>query len=264
MRTIKNTEKSSKENRQAKAASESPETTQMSRLRIVVGIPAYNEEQYISEVVRKAKRFTDEVIVIDDGSTDDTAQLAEAAGGLVIKHKVRRGAGGATKSCFEAVKIKDADVLVTLDGDSQHNPDELSALVAPILRNKADMVIGSRFINGQNNAPRYRRFGIAVITWLFNIGSRVKVSDAQSCFRAYGKKALKSLNITEHGFGFSVELLIEARREGFNITEVPISCIYHSASHSANPVTHGLGVALTVVKLRLRNLLGRPIGGNDA
>ena len=133
-----------------------------------------------------------------------------------------------------------------------------------VLRDKADVAIGSRFINGQSNAPRYRRFGIAVITWLFNVGSRVRVSDAQSCFRAYGKKAINSLDITEHGFGFSVELLIEARQKGLNITEVPISCVYHSAGHSANPVTHGLGVALTVVKLRLRNLLRRSIGGNDA
>ena len=264
MRTIKNTEKSSKNDERRRAVSESPGTSQIPRPRIIVGIPAYNEEQFIGEVVRKARRYIDEVIVIDDGSTDDTARVAEAAGGLVIKHKVRIGAGGATRSCFEAVKAKDADVLVTLDGDSQHNPDELSALVTSILRDKTDVAIGSRFMNGRSNAPRYRRFGIAVITWLFNIGSRVRVSDAQSCFRAYGKKALNSLNIAEHGFGFSVELLVEARQKGLSITEVPISCIYHSASHSANPVTHGLGVALTVVKLRLRSLLRRPFGGNGA
>ncbi len=264
MRTIKNTEKGSRGDQLGRTIPESSGTSQISRPRIVVGIPAYNEEQFIGEVVRRARRFADEVIVIDDGSTDDTAQVAEAAGGLVIKHKARRGAGDATRSCFEAVKAKDADVLVTLDGDSQHNPDELSALVTSVLRDKADVVIGSRFINGQGNAPRHRRFGIAVITWLFNTGSRIRVSDAQSCFRAYGKRALSSLNITEHGFGFSVELLEEARQKGFRITEVPISCIYHSASHSANPVTHGLGVALTVVRLRLRNLLRRPFGSSGA
>jgi glycosyltransferase involved in cell wall biosynthesis len=138
----------------------------------------------------------------------------------------------------------DVDVLVTLDGDNQHDPDELEALVASVVKDKADMVIGSRFINGRNNAPKYRRIGIAIITWLFNVGAKSKISDAQSCYRAYGKKALNLLNITENGFGFSVELLIEARKKGLIITEVPISCIYNSASHSIDPITHGLIVAL--------------------
>jgi glycosyltransferase involved in cell wall biosynthesis len=264
MKTIKNTEKSPKEDKQKRSVSELSERFEMSKPRIVVGIPAFNEELYISEVVRKARKFTDEVIVVDDGSTDKTAQVAEANGGLVIKHKARRGVGNATRSCFEAVKTKDIDVLVTLDGDNQHDADEIAVLIDSIIVDKADIVIGSRFMNGQNNVPKTRRFGIAVITWLFNIGSDVRISDAQSCFRAYGKKAITSLNITEHGFGFSVELLEEARQKGLNITEVPISCIYHSACHSADPLTHGLGVAFTVVKFRLRHFMRRLIGGNGA
>lgn len=246
-------------NQRVKSLSDTSGTSQIIKPKIAVGIPAYNEEPFISEIIRKAKKYTDEVIVVDDGSTDNTARVAEATGGHVIKHNRRQGAGGATKTCFEAVKARNVDILITLDGDNQHNPDEISDFITSIVRDKADLVIGSRFINGHDNVPRFRRFGIAVITWLFNVGSEVKISDAQSCFRAYGRKALDSLIITESGFGFSVELLEEARRKGFYITEIPVSCIYHSASHNANPVVHGLGVALTVIKIRTRHLLGRPI-----
>jgi glycosyltransferase involved in cell wall biosynthesis len=226
-------------------------TSQQIRPLIVAGIPAYNEGHFIGEVVRAAKVFVDEVIVVDDGSTDDTAQVAKSAGALVIIHETNRGVGGATKSCFAEAKKRGARVLITLDGDGQHNPQEIPQLLAPILKGEADLVIGSRFLANHKTMPVYRRFGINVINLLYNIGSKIKISDTQSCFRAYGERALQSLDIKEDGFSFSVELLLKARHNNFVISEVPISCIYHSNSHSANPLIHGLGVALTLVKLRL-------------
>ena len=238
--------------------------SQSSQPKIVASIPCYNEERFIGEVVLKAKKYVDQVIVIDDGSHDGTSQIAEAAGALVINHKVRKGAGAATKSCFEAAKVNSADVVVTLDGDNQHTPEEIPVLIAPILKGKADLVIGSRFLVGKNNMPNYRKFGINFITWLFNIGSKAKLSDAQSCFRAHSKRLLDAINITENGFGFSVQVLIQGREKGFLIKEVPISCLYNSEGSTINPVTHGLGVVLTVVKLRFRTLLQRLIGGNNA
>ncbi len=225
--------------------------SQKGKPKIIAGIPAYNVQTFIGNVVSGARKHVDEVVVVDDGSTDKTEPVAKAAGAQVVKHNSNQGAGWATKSCFEAAKSKDADVLITLDGDGQHDPEEIPVLVAPILEGNADLVIGSRFLNKQCAIPRYRRFGIVVITSLYNFASRVKVSDAQSCYRAYSKEALDTLNITEKGFGFSVQLLIQARRRGLIITEVPISCVYHEGSHSLNPVIHGLGVAFSVVKLRL-------------
>ena len=264
MRMTKNPEKSTKEDRQTKATPELPENNQMSRLKIVVGIPAYNEEQYISEVVRKARRFTDEVIVVDDGSTDNTSQVAEVAGAVVIRHSVNKGYGETLKTCFEVTKANIPDILVILDGDGQHDPDDIPRLLAPILSGEADVIIGSRFLGKVNNIPQYRKLGIGIITFLYNFASKVKVSDAQSGFRAYGKEVMNAFTVTEIGMGASVEAIVKIREKGFNITEVPISCIYHSGSHSTNPVTHGLSVALTVVKLRLRNLLRRSIEGNGA
>lgn len=239
--------------------------TLAARPKVLAAIPCFNEQNFIGDVVTRARKYVDKVIVIDDGSTDDTAKVAQTAGAEVIRHETRKGAGAATKSGFEAARRSNADILVTLDGDGQHNPDDIPQLLAPILNNEADLVIGSRFLpptqqtqqtlrtqgTPQTPIPRYRKFGIDVITWLYNLGSEVKVSDSQSCFRAHSRRLIDAINITEDGFGFSVQVLIQVRRKSFTIKEVPISCLYHPQGSSLNPVVHGLGVALTVIKLRL-------------
>ena len=227
------------------------------RPKVIAGMPAHNEAKHVGDIIRKALRYVDELILVDDGSTDNTAQIANAAGATVIRSQINQGVGAATRFCFQLAKERGADALVTLDSDGQHNAEEIPMVLAPILDGRADFVIGSRFLNRQHNVPRYRRFGISVITFLLNFASKGKVSDSQSCYRAYSKKALNSLSITKTKFAFSVELLVQARRKGLVITEVPISCVYHPDSHSLNPVVHGLGVALSVVKLRIEGLLDR-------
>ena len=222
--------------------------------KIIAAIPCLNEAAFIGDIVTRAKKYIDKVIVIDDGSTDDTSGAARAAGAKVIRHKTNQGVGAATKTAFEAAKRSRADILVTLDGDGQHNPDEIPQLLAPILSGEADLVIGSRFLHpNPPQIPRYRKFGIDVINFLYNFGSETKVLDSQSCFRAQNDKLIKAVNITEAGFGFSVQVLIQARKKGFIIKEAPISCIYHSQGSSLNPVVHGLAVAFGVIKHRLFN-----------
>jgi len=222
------------------------------RPKIIAAIPCLNEEAFIGDIVTRAKKYVDKVIVIDDGSTDNTSKAARAAGAKVIKHKTNQGAGAATRTAFEAAKRSHADILVTLDGDGQHNPDEIPQLLAPIINEEADLVIGSRFLTpNPQQMPKYRKFGIDVITFLYNFGSKARVSDAQCCFRAQNRRLIEAVTITEAGFGFSVQVLIQARKKGFTIKEVPISCIYHSDGSSLNPVTHGLGVAFNVIKHRL-------------
>jgi len=233
--------------------------TKQIKPKIIAAIPCFNEGQFINGIVARSLKYVDKVIVIDDGSTDNTSEAAQAAGAEVIRHKASQGAGAATRSAFEAAKKYNADILVTLDGDGQHNPDEIPQVLAPILRGEADLVIGSRFLlKNVKKAPKYRKFGIDVITWLYNFGSKVKVSDSQSCFRVHSRRLIEAINITENGFGFSVQVLIQARRKNFVIREVPVSCIYHLQGSSLNPVAHGLGVAWGVVKLRLRNELLTP------
>lgn len=223
---------------------------QVGKCNVIIAIPCYNEADFIAGIVRKARVHADHVIVVDDGSTDGTAQAAEAAGADVVRHPTNLGPGAAARSCFEAARRLDADVLVTLDGDGQHDPDEIPDVLAPVLRGEAGLVIGSRFLGKPNNVAAYRKFGIDVITFLYNFGARGRITDGQSCFRAYSREALQALRITEDGFGFSVETLVQARRAGLRIHETSISCLYHEASHSANPVLHGVGVALMVLKHR--------------
>jgi glycosyltransferase involved in cell wall biosynthesis len=229
---------------------------------VVAAIPCYNEASYIGDVVRRAAAHVDAVVVVDDGSSDGTAEAARAAGAQVRRHDANRGPGAAARTCLEVGREMGADVLVTLDGDGQHDPDEIPAVVGPLLDGvpgapgRPDIVIGSRFLGGYTNVARYRKFGIDVITFLYNVGAREKITDAQSCFRAYSRRALDTLSIHEDGFGFSVETLVQARKAGLRIEEVSISCIYHDESHSMNPVLHGVGVALMVVKHRALAAVG--------
>ncbi len=218
-------------------------------MKIIAIIPCLDEANFIGDVVSSAAKFVDTVIVIDDGSKDDTARVARNAGAEVISHPGRRGAGAATRTGFETALRYGADIVVTLDGDGQHDPSEIPVLVQPLMEGKADITIGSRFLR-EATVSRYRKFGIDVITWLYNVGHKSKIDDAQSGFRAYNKKALSRINITYAGFGFSIETLVQARKHGLIISEAPVSCIYHGSGSTEHPIKHGLNVAFSVLKIR--------------
>jgi len=133
---------------------------------VVAGIPAYNEERSIARVIVKAMNYVDRVIVYDDGSTDMTGEIAERLGAEVIRHERNLGYGAALASLFRRAREADADVLVVLDADGQHNPDDIPRLVKPVLDGESDIVCGSRFLSEENDMPSYRRWGINRITKL--------------------------------------------------------------------------------------------------
>lgn len=234
---------------------------------VVVGIPAFNEENSIARVVMEAQKFADAVIVCDDGSTDLTAEIAGRLGADVVQHERNLGYGAAIKSLFERAREFSADILVTLDADGQHDPAEIPNVLKPITSGKADVVIGSRFVdvNGTKEMPFYRRVGAKLITKMVNGSAKNGVSDAQSGFRAYNREALKHLSISEVGMGASVEILLEASKRDLRIYEVPSSCKYENgnvATSSENPLTHGIGVLMSIVRLiveeRPLTILGLP------
>ena len=227
---------------------------------VVAIIPAFNEEKYIGQIVRAASKYVGEVIVIDDGSSDRTANIARANGARVLEHGINRGYGGAIKTCMESALQSGAPVAVTIDGDGQHDPEEIPVVVLPVIEERADIVIGSRFLGGNTNIPYYRRFGIKVITLLCNLGSKYWITDAQSGFRAYSRKVLETVRPSDRGMGISVEIVLNARDMGMKILEVPVSCLYHENSSSINPVKHGLSVAMLVIRLRVKRFIHRLLG----
>ncbi len=225
-------------------------------MRVCAVIPCYNEEKMIGGLVYDAKQFVDRVVVVDNGSDDRTSECAWKSGAMVVQYRDRQGAGASTGFGISmALANMNPEIVVTLDGDGQHNPNNILAVVRPIYDGEADVVIGSRFLKCYK-LPKYRKFGIDVITWLFNVGNNQKITDAQSCFRAFSCDALKAIMpIEEQGFSFSVEVLVKARAKGLMISEVPIDCIYHddsSLNSTINPIKHGLTVALDTVKWRIR------------
>lgn len=224
--------------------------------KIVAVIPCYNEEEFIGSVVDWSIPMCTHVVVSDDNSVDKTATVALDSGAVVCYNPgYLHGAGAATRRGIELALRMGADIVVTLDGDRQHDPLDIEALVKPILDDEADITVGSRFMTAPCELQSYRRLGIQVITQSLNIKSSVKFSDGQCCFRAHRRNVLERIKITEDGFPFSVEMLIKARKLGFRIMDIPVCVTYHTQfeyNSSHNPVTHGLHVLLGVVKWRAK------------
>ena len=214
---------------------------------VITCIPAYNVERSIAGVVVRAKKYADRVVVCDDGSVDLTGAIAEGLGAVVIRHERNRGYGASLRSLFAEALRLGADVVVTLDGDGQHDPAEIPKLVGGLGEGDVDLVIGSRFVDGgRSDAPGWRNVGIKIITGLASNG--LKVTDAQSGFRAYSRGALESLALSEDGMGVSTEILLKAGENGLRIAEVPVRISYGKGSSVHNPVVHGLDVILSTVK----------------
>ncbi len=216
--------------------------------KIVAAIPCFNEERHIGSVVLKTKKLVSNVVVIDDGSIDDTAEVAAEAGATVYQHRQNRGYGVAIRSALSKGREFEADVLVILDGDGQHDPRDIPKLVKPVLDGEADIVIGSRFLGGVNKPPFFRRQGQRVLTAFTNLGSGQKVTDSQSGFRAYSAKALKELDLCESGMSVGSEMQFAISKAGLRVTEVPIEVSY-SGESKRSPLGHGLSVLSRVLVL---------------
>jgi len=216
---------------------------------IIAAIPAYNEERTIARVVIETQRYVDKVIVCDDGSTDLTGEIAKRLGAEVIRHEKNIGYGGALSSLFKRAREINPDAMIVLDADLQHDPNDIPNLVSYILNGEADIVIGSRFLEKEATVPKYRKVGIKIITTLTKSSSYKEISDAQSGFRAYNRKAIHSIMPTEQGMGASTEILLKAKERGLKVIEVPVKINYNVEKPSTqNPIYHGLDVILSTVK----------------
>jgi glycosyltransferase involved in cell wall biosynthesis len=217
--------------------------------RILVCIPAFNEAKNISDIIARSKKYASEIIVYDDGSTDDTYEVAMSAGATVIRNPENKGYGVAIRSLFQAAREQNADIMITLDSDGQHDPDQIPDIMKPILEHRFDLVIGSRFLTKEDKekVPRYRSFGIKTITKVTQFVSYGNITDSQSGFRAYSKNALLNINLFEEGMAVSTEILLRAREKNLLTTEVPITINYDIKDTSThNPISHGIGVLYAV------------------
>ena len=218
-------------------------------MKVIVGIPAFNEEKNIAALLTKLKKITDLIIVCNDGSTDLTPEIAEELGATMINHEKNLGYGAAIRSIFLKSKNLDGDVLVTFDADGQHRIEDIDKVITPIINGESDLVIGSRFLDeSEKEVPQYRKVGIKVITKITNASIKKQLTDSQSGFRAYSKQVINELNPSELGMGISTEILIKASSKNFKILEVPIKIIYSGDTSTHNPVTHGSSVIISTIK----------------
>ena len=218
-------------------------------VKIAIGLPAYNEEKNIASIISKLEKSSDLILVCDDGSFDLTGKIASKMGAIVITHEKNLGYGAAIRSLFLKAKELNVDVLVTFDADGQHNVHDIDKVVKPILENKADLVIGSRFLDeSKDTIPSYRKIGIKIITKLTNTSLKEKITDSQSGFRGYNREVLSKITPSDYGMGVSSEILLKASNNNFRIAEVPIKVSYEGDTSTHHPVSHGISVTLTTLK----------------
>ena len=220
---------------------------ELSQPSVIAAMPAYNEESYIGTMVLKTKQYVDEVIVVDDGSTDNTSEIARLAGANVVQHTKNKGYGAAIQSIFVEAKKRKSDILVLLDADTQHNPNDIPRLIKPISEG-FDIAIGSRKLQ-KKNIPFYRRVGQKVLLHSTRALSGKKLSDTESGFRCFSKKAINVLELKENGMAVSAETIAEAAGKNLKVTEIPISIIYTKDSSTLNPVAHGLEVLARIIAM---------------
>jgi glycosyltransferase involved in cell wall biosynthesis len=218
---------------------------------VMVGIPCYNEEVAIGSLVLRASQYADQVVVLDDGSTDKTAEVARFAGARVLVHDVNMGKGTALHDLFQYATQAGFDIIVVIDGDGQHNPDDIPKLVEPLLRDEADVVNGSRYLSGgAGSTPRYRRFGQVVLDKVvhFGLNGDVTITDTQSGFRAFSIKTAPFFKFNSDELTIDSEMLMDAANAHLRIKEVDVGVRYDVGRSSKHPVSHGLQVLTGVLR----------------
>ena len=215
---------------------------------VVAVIPAYNEERFIGSVVLRAHKLVDKIMVVDDGSIDATAEIAQSAGATVMHHDQNKGKGVALNTGFEYARQLEPELVITLDADGQHIPEEIVKLSAPIIDGKADIVVGSRYLEKTSQVPRHRVLGHHFFNIITGQASGVPLTDSQSGFRAFSKRALEAIYFRSNGFSVECEMQFLASEQKLNIVEVPITIHYYDKP-KRSVVVHGLTVLNGLLRL---------------
>src|SRR5256712_3007280 len=218
-------------------------------LSVLAAIPAFNEGTTIGSVVLRTKQYAEEVVVIDDGSRDDTAEIAALAGAHVIQHARNLGKGTAIRTAWLFARERHPEALVLLDGDHQHDPKDIPRIVDPILAGKADVVLGVRW-GKTPGMPAYRRIGKRALDYATAAATKKgMLTDSQCGFRVFSRRALESLEPSESGISIESQILLEAQERNLRIEEVSIESRYDLDGSTYGPAKHGMEVLATVIQL---------------
>lgn len=215
---------------------------------IVAVIPAYNEERYIGSVVLTARQYADHVIVVNDGSSDNTSKIAASAGAIVVEHTINSGKAVALNTAFRKALEFNPKVVVALDGDWQHMPEQLPQVAAPILDDDADIVVGSRYLSNDSDVPTQRVIGHWGFTSVINLLSGVKVTDSQSGFRAFSRRVIEQISFASKGFTVESEMQFLANDYRLKVVEVPITIRYLDKP-KRSVIKHGFHVLNGIINL---------------
>lgn len=219
-------------------------------IRVYTVIPAYNEELNIKEVITKSFKYSDQVIVLNDGSTDNTEKIAKEANAIVKSHIINRGLGLTIRDGIKEAMKLGADIIVTIDADGQYDPDQIPDLLQPILDGKADLVLGSRFMGTIVKMPRLKRLGNKIITLIIRNLMNLDISDSQTGFRAIKREILDHIILTAD-YTYTQEMIIRAAAEGFFIEDVPVIFYERKDGKSRlirDPAEYGLNNAMTMLR----------------
>ncbi len=218
---------------------------------VFVVIPAYNESACIAQVAREVREAYPNVVVVDDGSSDNTAEAAKAGATYVLRHPINRGQGAALQTGITFALQRGASHVVTFDADGQHRVEDIAALLAPLRAGEAEIALGSRFLGDAVDMPAARRRVLKLAVLFTRVVNRVELTDAHNGLRAFTRRAAERIDITLDRMAHASELIDQVRRSGLAYTEIPVQIRYTEYSLAKGQTSRG------AFRIVLHYILGR-------
>lgn len=220
-------------------------------MKTAVIIPTYNEEDTIFSVVKKAKDMVDEVIVINDGSTDKTADKVKEAGGHLISHKTNQGKGASLISGINYALEQGFEIVICMDADGQHDPQEIPKFIEAYRLKKGNIIMGNR-LNRCQNMPRLRYWVNRTTSFFVSFLAKQRIPDSQCGFRLFEVAILKNLTLKTKNFDTESEILIKLSRRGHKVASLPIQTIYSTETSHVHPLKDTIRFIKLIIKIYVK------------